>query len=146
MSLRTSWLYRKLTRHVILITFNVDRDKQRASENLVFAKVSKAQAYSMGYVKGKKMKDKLRYATFPIYVKFVPELPPLVPYRYEGQTKIENRETSSTLFDHFKSNAIEKFLKGMTTKTSLAKIDQTKLLMLAAVVIGAIVGVYFILR
>lgn len=144
MSLKTSWLYRKLTKQVILLDYNVDVKDRRAYETLRFAKMRKAQAYSMGYVKGKKMKDELKYATFPIYVRFSPPIAPAVPFLIDeaSQAKIENRETSSTLYDHWKSNAIEKFLKGMTTRTALPSIDQKKLLMIALIIIGAVAGIY----
>lgn len=147
MSIRTSFLYRKLTKQIILLDYNVDLKSQRAYETLKFAKMSKAQAFSLGYVKGKKMKDELKYAFFPIYVRFSPPMAPAIPFFVdeETQAKIENRETSSTLYDHWKSNAIEKFLKGMTTRTALPSIDQKKLLMIAAIIIGAVAGLYLII-
>lgn len=148
MSLKTSWLYRKWKKQVILITYNVNPKTMYFDESLSFASLTEAQARGMGYLRGRKIKDELKYATFPIYVKWSPDIEPMVPSVYDLDLKadVENRETSSTLYDHFKSNSVEKFLKGMTTKTSLPAIDQKKLLMLAAIVIGAIVGVYIILR
>lgn len=106
----------------------------------------------MGYVKGEKIYDKLSCSAFKTYVKFQPDLPPMVPYSLvpsmDGKKlqKVENRETSSTLYDHWKSNAIEKFLKGMTTKTGLPPIDQKKLMMLGAIALGALAGIYMLLR
>lgn len=106
----------------------------------------------MGYVKGEKIYDKLSCSVFKTYVKFRPDLPPMVPYSMaptpDGKKlqQIENRETSSTLYDNWKSNAIEKFLKGMTTKTSLPPIDQKKLMMLGAIALGALAGIYMLLR
>lgn len=148
MSFKNSWIYRKWTKQIILITYYVNPSTMYFEENLHFAKMTDAQARNMGYLRGKKIKDELKYATFPIYVRWSPNVEPMTASVYDMDLKanIENRETSSTLYDHFKSNAVEKFLKGMTTKTSLPQIDQKKLLMLAAIVIGAIVGVYIILR
>lgn len=97
------------------------------------------------------MFDKLSCSVFRTYVRFSPDTPPMTPfstfYQSDGSpVQIENRETSSTLYDNWKSNAVERFLKGMTTKTSLPVVDQKKLMMIGAIVIGAIFGVYMILR
>lgn len=113
--------------------------------------MSEAQARSMGYIKGEKMFDQLSCSVFRTWVRFSPDTPPMVPfstfYQSDGTpVQIENRETSSTLYDNWKSNAVERFLKGMTTKATLPAIDQKKLLMIGAIVLGAIVGIYLILR
>lgn len=105
----------------------------------------------MGYIKGEKMFDQLSCSVFRTWVRFSPDTPPMVPYSTFYQSdgtpvQIENRETSSTLYDSWKSNSVERFLKGMTTKASLPVVDQKKLLMIGAIVLGAIVGIYMILR
>ncbi len=104
----------------------------------------------MGYVKGKKIWDRIDCSTFRTYVKFNPDIPPLVPMSTfktsDGKTvQVPNKETSSTLYDVWRSKSIEKFLKSMTTKVKLPEIDKKTLLMVAALAIGAILGAYFIL-
>lgn len=149
MSFKSSWLYRKWNRQIILITYNVNPKTMYFTETLTYARMTEAQARTMGYIKGKKIKDEFRYAIFPIYVRFFPDVEPRIPTTLDMdlKTEVENRETSSTLYDHFKSNAIEKFLKGMTTKANtLTAMDKNKLLMIVALIAGAAFGLYIILR
>jgi len=138
------WVYRILTDQKVLITYELHED--RFTETLTYAKISNAQAIGMGYLKGKKMKDALAFAPFKIYVRFIPDNPPLTAYSTDPDGTVrENMETASTLYDHYRNDAVMKFLKGMTTKKTMAPIDQKKLLMIIGIIAGAGLGLYMIL-
>lgn len=139
------WIYRIIRNDKILITYDVDPKTQRFNENLQFAHVSKAQAYGMGYVRGKKIKDELKYLPFKTFVRFTPDTRPPFPVVImddEGNLH-ENYETSSTLYDHWKSDAQSQFIKGVT-KTVLSGGDSKILFMILGVAAVACVGMYFI--
>ena len=138
------WIYRILTDQKVLITYELIGD--RFHEILTYAKISNAQAISMGYLRGRKMKDEIGFVPFKIYVRFVPDTPPLKAYSTgpDGEVR-ENMETASTLYDHYRNEAVEKFLKGMMTKKTIAPIDQKKLLMIIGIIAGAGLGLYMIL-
>lgn len=141
------WVYRILDKQIILIDYNVDVSRRRYNEVFKFARMSSAQAISMGYIRGKNIKDEIAYIPFKIYVRFTPSAAPPDPFTtYEDGTIVPNLETSSTLWDHWRSDAIEKFLAGMTTRKTLAPIDQKKLLMIGVVIVGALAGLYILFR
>lgn len=129
------WLSRIWHNERILITYQVDIDKQEFTTTLFYARISEAQAYSMGYVRGVKMLDKFAYAPFKAYVKFYPDLPP-VPS--------DSLETASTLHDHWRSNATKKFLHGMMTKKALAPIETKQIVMIGIIAAAAAVGILFL--
>ena len=139
------WVWRFLRGDKILITYAVDPKTQRFDENLVFAHVSVAQAYGMGYVRGKKIKDEFKYLPFKTYVRFTPDIAPPFPVIImdDAGTMHENYETSSTLYDHWKSDAQSQFIKGVT-KTVLSGGDSKILFMILGVAAVACVGMYFI--
>lgn len=138
------WVYRILTSQKVLITYELVGG--RVHETLRFAKISKAQAIGMGFLRGKKIKDELAFAPFKIYVRFIPDNPPLTPYSTDPDGTVrENMETASTLYDHYRNDAVLKFLKGMTTKKVMTPIDQKKLLMIVGILAGAGLGLYMIL-
>lgn len=140
------WLWMIWRGYKILITYNVDKDSGRFSEVLKIDKVTTAQAYGMGYIRGKKIKDELKYMPFKTYVRFFPDdhpPHPVIIMDEDGQIS-ENWETSSTLYDHWKSDSTDLFLKGMT-KTVMAGVDQKKLIMIFLLVAGACAGIYFIM-
>lgn len=138
------WIYRILTDQKVLITYELVGD--RFHETLTYAKISQSQAISMGYLRGRKIKDELAFAPFKIFVRFVPDTPPLKAYSTDPDGEVrENMETASTLNDHFHNDAVEKFLKGMTTKKTMTPIDQKKLLMIIGIIAGAGLGLYMIL-
>ena len=141
------WLWMILKGYRILIDYTVDADAMRFSENLRFVKLSAAQIIGMGYTRGKKIKDEFKYLPFKTYVRFYPDVSPDFPVAiaHPDGTTTDNWETSSTLHDHWKSDSVESFIKGMTTKATLSKGDQTKLIMIFLLVAGACAGAYFII-
>lgn len=141
------WAYRILDKQIILIDYNIDTSRRRYHENFRFVRMSSAQAINLGYIRGKNIKDEIAYMPFRIYVRFTPGAAPPDPYTtYEDGTIVPNLETSSTLWDHWRSDAIEKFLSGMTTRRTLAPIDQKKLMMIGVVIVGALAGLYILFR
>lgn len=105
--------------------------------------MSSKQAIGMGYLRAEKFLDKIGYAPFKTYVMFIPDLPPLKAMTVDSCGEpVENVETASTLYDHYKNNAVEKFLAGMMTKKTLSPLDQKKLIMIIAIVAGAACGIY----
>lgn len=141
------WLWQLLTKQKLLITYKIDQKAMRFEEHLIIAKVSTAQAYGMGYIRGKNIKDELKYIFFKTYVRFEPDVSPPFPVIVvddDGRVR-ENYETASTLYDHYKSDAQKNFIKGITTKTSISGGEKSKLIMIVLICIVAAVGLYFIL-
>ena len=126
------WLGRIIRGERILITYRVDPDSKTFKRDLWFARVSEAQAYSVGYVRGQRMLDEFKYAPFKTYVRFVPDLPP---------AQISTHETASTLFDYWRSNATKNFMQGMTTKKTMAPIEQKQLIMIIVIAAAAALGI-----
>lgn len=141
------WLWMILKGYRILIDYTVDADAMRFSEHLQFVKLSASQIIGMGYTRGRNIKDELKYLPFKTYVRFYPDVRPDFPViiAHADGTTAENYETSSTLHDHWKSDSVDSFIKGMTTKATLSKGDQTKLIMVFLLVGAACVGAYFII-
>lgn len=138
------WLYQILRKDKILITYNIDKKTLRFDEHLTIAHVSTAQAYGMGYTRGRKIKDEFKYLPFKTFVRFVPDEPPPFPVIVmddEGNLT-ENWETSSTLHDYWKSDAQKEFIKG-ATKTLISGGDQRILVILFAIIAMACVAIYF---
>ena len=139
------WLKAVIKGYRLLVTYNVSQKDAKFDEGLEIAPISEAQAYAMGYVRGIKIKDELKYMPFKTYVRFIPDIPPLeVVCEVEGES-VYNHETSSTLYDHWRSDALERFLAGMTTKKALTPLDQKKLIMIGLIVAGAALGIWLIL-
>lgn len=140
------WIWQLMTKQKLLITYTIDPKTMRFEENLTIAKISTAQAYGMGYVRGKKIKDEAKYIFFKTYVRFTPDNKPPFPVLIMGDDGVvrENWETSSTLYDHWKSDAGKSFIKGMT-KATLTGGDQKKLLMIVGICVVAAIGLYFVL-
>lgn len=138
------WLWYLLRGYRVLITYNVDTRTKRFNEELYFRRFSQKQIYGMGYVRGKKIKDELKFLPFKIYVRFAPDIKPPHPVLImddEGNVR-ENWETSSTMHDHWRSDSTDQFLKGMT-KTVLPGGDQKTLIILFMIIACACVAVYF---
>lgn len=143
----TSWIVHLLRNDKILVTFNMNERTHKFSRNLRYAKVSEAQAYGMGYQRGVKILDDFKYIFFKTYVRFVPDNPPgYYTYTNADGDVMVCRETSSTLYDHWRSDAQEKFMAGMTTKTSLAPSQLKKLALLGIVVAAAAIGALLLVK
>lgn len=126
------WIGRIIRGERVLIDYYVDVESQKFSTNTYYARISEAQAYAMGYVKGVKMLDRFSEIPFKAYVRFNPDLPP-VPS--------ESLETASTLYDHWRSNATAKFLHGMMTRKTLAPIEMKQLIMIGIIAAAAAAGI-----
>lgn len=139
------WVYRILRKDKILIDYHIDPKTMRFDENLRITHISMAQAYGMGYTKGVKMKDELKYLPFKTFVRFTPDDKPPFPVVIMDNDGVlhENYETSSTLYDHWKSDAQAQFIKGVT-KTVLTGGDGKILLMILGIAAVAAVGMYFL--
>lgn len=137
------WSYQVIMRHKLLITYNVNPDRMTFDENIFIRKMSKAQVYSLGYIRGKKMKDELKYLPFTCYVKFSNAAQPAFPVTIldDSGESYPCYETSSTLYDRYKSRSEELFMKGITTKTSISGGDMKTLAMIAIIAAVAIVGI-----
>lgn len=141
------WLYRVMDGQIVLIDYHVNPSTHRFHETLVYSKLSSAQAIGMGYIRGKKIKDEVAFIPFKIYVRFTPNEAPPLPYTVcDDGSMMPNIETSSTLWDHWRSDSIEKFLNGLTTKKALAPIDQKKLMMIGVIAAGALAGLYILFK
>lgn len=127
-----TWLLRIIRGDRILITYHVDPDSKKYRRDLWFARISEAQAYSAGYVRGIRMLDEFKYAPFKAYVRFVPDPAP---------AQISTHETASTLFDYWRSNATKNFMQGMTTKKTMAPIEQKQLIMIIIIAAAAAIGI-----
>lgn len=139
------WLKHVWKGDKILIDFHMDIPRQRYHPNLKFATISEAQAFGMGYVRGYKMLDEFKYIPFKTYVRFHPDEAPTTPYEIVDKEIVSNYETASTLYDHFATDAVAKFLSGMTTKKTLAPIDVKKLAMIGCIIAAAAAGILLIM-
>lgn len=139
------WLYQLLRKDKILITYSIDKKTLRFEEHLTISHVSTAQAYGMGYTRGRKIKDEFKYLPFKTFVRFTPdEAPPFPVIVMDDDGNVsENWETSSTLYDHWKSDSYKEFVKGVT-KTLLTGGDQRSLVLIFLIVAGACAAMYFI--
>lgn len=126
------WLLRIIRNEKVLITYHVYPESKKFRRDLWFARISEAQAYSAGYIRGVRMLDKLYYAPFKTYVRFIPDLPP---------AELSTHETASTLFDYWRSNATKNFMQGMTTKKTMAPIEQKQLIMIIVIAAAAAIGI-----
>lgn len=126
------WVLRIVRGERILITYRVDPDSKTFRKDLWFARVSEAQAYSLGYIRGTRMLDDFKYAPFKTYVRFVPDPAP---------AQINTHETASTLFDYWRSNATRNFMQGMTTKKAMAPIETKQLIMIIVIAAAAAIGI-----
>lgn len=140
-----SWLRKVIRGDVILLTYYPNSDAMTYRMDMMIAPISTTQAYSMGYIRGYKMLDGWKYLPFKTFVKFVN----LQAVKFPTET-VDNAgkpyavlETSSTLYDRYKTKSTEKFVKGMT-KTSITLGDQRKLIMIVLVALVAIGGMAFL--
>lgn len=144
----TLWILRILRKEKVLLDYYVEPDGSHYTRSMNYTRLSSSDIRIQGYLKGKRMLDKMKYYGLPVYVRFhdLTKAPPyMVPITGpDGKTTLQkSKETSSTLHDYFSSNAQQNFVKGMTTKANLlGKMDQKQLMMLAIVGIGAAVGLY----
>lgn len=137
-----AWIKRLARGERILMTYQMDPCTQTYGVSLMFARVTEAQAYGMGYQRGVKMMDELKYAPFKTYVRFFPDEAPAAPAFTNAEgILVECSETASTMYDHWRSDNLEKFLSGMITKKQMAPIDQKKLLMILLIAGAAAAGV-----
>lgn len=99
----------------------------------------------MGYVRGRKIKDEMAFAPFKIYVRFVPDVPPLAipPVVMDGED-VEVRETASTLYDSLLSKALDRFIDDMRTR-KITSLDLKKLAMVGVIGAAAVAGILLIL-
>lgn len=138
------WLYHVFRKDCMLITYETDLRTKRFRETMRIAHVTEAQAYSMGFQRGVKIKDNLGSLGIHTYVRFVGiHRPEPFSYEQDGETVV-NRETSATLYDYHRSNSIQTFLKGMLTKTAFPMIDIKVLAMVAAIAVAAAAGVLWV--
>lgn len=142
----SAWLYHLLKGDRILISYSMDPDTHRFSRDLFFAHVTEAQAYGMGFQRGIKILDELKYSPFKVYVRFNPDAPPGIPLiKDESGNLVQCFETSSTLYDYWRSDASERFLFGMTTKKAMSLLDMKKLIMIGVVIAAAVAGVLLLM-
>lgn len=141
-----AWMWHLLRKDKILITYHMDQRTKRFSESLHIVHITEAQAYGMGYTRGRMIKDELKYLPFRTYVKFIPDIQPPFPLIIMDDSGAvrENYETASTLYDHWNSDSTEKFIKGMT-KTTLTGGEQKKLVLVILICAVAAAGLYFVL-
>lgn len=138
------WLRRALGGYKVLITYRM-APPDRFTEELHYSKVSEAQAYSMGYVRGRNIKDEARFIPFRIYVRFEPDAPPLpIPPSVIAGKEVPYRETASTFYEQTMSKSIEKFLNGMKAQR-ISSMDMKKLAMVGLIGAVAAIGIIFIL-
>ena len=144
----TLWIFRILNKEKVLIDYYMEPDSGYYTKSMDYSRLPAPDIRIQGYIKGKRMLDKMKYYGLPVYVRFhglTKSAPYMVPMTGpDGKTLLQRcKETSSTLHDYFASNAQQNFVKGMTTKANLlGKMDQKQLMMLAIVGIGAAVGLY----
>lgn len=135
------WLRMAIRGDAILIDYYPDTARMSYTTRMHICRISTAQAYSMGYIRGFKILDGWKYLPFKTYVKFNGGKPVAFPTETidDDGKPYTVLETSSTLFDRYKSKSTEKFVRGMT-KTSLTLGDQRKLILIAVVGLVAVAG------
>lgn len=141
-----SWLTHMVYNDRILLTYRMDARTQKFQRDLTFARISEGQAYGMGYQRAVKFLDEMKYLPFKTYVRFIPDVRPAPPVicDKDGQQRV-CLETSSTLYDHWRTDSLEKFLSGMVTKAmKLVPIEQKQLLMIIVIIAAAAAGIYLL--
>lgn len=141
-----NWLFRVVRGDKLLIDYRVGADL-KFDETLRIENLSIAQVYSLGYIRGRHIRDEVKYMFFKTFVKFSPldAIPYPVMITGDDQVQRPNRETSSTLYDFWRSDSIREFLKGMMTKIGMPAVTQKQIVMLACIALAAALGVYFVI-
>lgn len=139
------WILKIIRGDIVLADCHIDPDAMTYTTRLRIVPMSQATAYSMGYIRAYKFLDGWKWLPFRVYVRFIGAEP--VPFPTEtidddGSTYTV-LETSSTLFDRYRTKSTEKFVKGMT-RISITLGDQRKLILIAAVGLIAAAGMALI--
>lgn len=139
------WLIQAIRGDIVLIDYYLDGDEMKYTKRVAISEMPASDASHLGYIKGFKMLDEIKYIPFKEFVRFNNLEPVAFPTETIGDDGEPYRllETSSTLYDRYRTKSTEKFVKGMT-KASLTGGDQKKLVMLALIAIIAVAGMAFI--
>ena len=139
------WVVQVIRGDIVLIDYYPDPDEMTYTKSVSISEIKAKDAYHLGYSKGVKMLDELKYLPFKAYVRFNWTEPVAFPTETIGDDgkPYYLLETSSSVYDRFKTKSTEKFVKGMT-KASLTGGDQKRLIMIVAIALIAVLGMAFI--
>lgn len=118
---------------VDMILSPINPDTMQVTERYVHANDS--QLYEAGYKQAFDLKTGWEYIGQKVYVRFTN----FKKYDIEHD-KDPNYETSATLYDYAQSNATAKFMKSFTRVAAFDGLDTKKLISVAIIAIGAVVG------
>lgn len=101
-----------------------------------FTTQDQAHLRAQGYLKAEKWLEDMGAVGMPVYIKFV-------NWPQVDAAEYGNLETSSTLYDYYKSNAMAKWLHGFT-RIALDPLDTKTLAGVAVVAVGGILGFFLL--
>lgn len=113
------------------------KGKPEVHETCRYTKIDQQHLRSQGYLKAEKWMEEMGALGMPVYVRFVNW--PQVDAKQYG-----NLETSSTLHDYYKSNAMQKWIRGFT-KIAFDPLDTKTLAGVAVVAVGGILGFFLLM-
>lgn len=116
-----------------LIQLTLDPETGKYEPYYSWSDLNRETLHRLGFKDAVKFHDDLRYSGVKTYIKlngFVEAPRP-------------NMETSSTMYDFYMSDAPHDFQKGLT-QTKFASLDTKQLMVAIPVVIGLIIGFYFL--
>lgn len=139
------WVIQVLRGDIVLIDYYPDSEDMSYVKRVAISEMKPKDAHHLGYCKGLKMLDELKYLPFKTFVRFNKIQNVAFPTETIGDDGKPYLllETSSTLYDRLKTKSTEKFVKGMT-KTSLTGGEQKRLIMIVAIALIAVLGMAFI--
>lgn len=124
---------RRLSGDVLTIDYELDRDSMSYRKTVLWRSMTPEALRRQGFVEGRNFMDSLIYSGTKVYVRF---------RGFECAPR-PNDETSSTLYDYFRSDAQADFIKGMTS-ISMPPMDVQKILLVAAAVVVGIVAYFMV--
>lgn len=119
--------------HKYLIRIEYDDATGRYDRHDSWSDMKKETLARLGYREAVKFLDDLRYTGAKAYIL-------MINFK---EAEAPNAETSSTLADFYMSDAPADFQKGLT-KTNFPKLDVKQLMLIIPIIIGLVLGIYFL--
>lgn len=126
-------LKRRFSGDLLTIDYVLDPETMAYSKTVLWRSLTPEALRRMGFVEGTNFMDNILYAGVKVYVRF----------RGFEAAEPPNAETSSTMYDYFRSDAQRDFVKGMTS-ISMPPMDLQKIGIIAAAIVTGILAYFMV--
>lgn len=124
---------RRLSGDVLTIDYELESDSMAYRKTILWRSLTPEALRRQGFIEGKNFMDSILYAGVRVYVRF----------RGFECAPSPNNESSSTLYDYFRSDAQSDFIKGMTS-ISMPPMDLQKIALVGVAVVVGILAYFMV--